>query len=238
MSGLAHYLEDEGVSTVVVALVREHALKMHPPRALWVPFALGRPFGTPDDSALHTRVLRAALALLDAESGPVLADFALAAPTLSEDADWVCPVSFPVPREDNPAFADRVMEEIASLRSWYDLAHERRGRTTVGLAPVPIDEGAAWLARYADGQRPGGPAQGQSEVDALRWSAEDLKSYYFEAATAQPGAVAGSRLEHWFWRETAAGQMLRALREICLRDPDPGIRDVGEFMLTPQAYQD
>ena len=74
VSGIAHYLEDEGLSTVVVALVREHAEKMHPPRALAVPFMLGRPFGEPDNRKLQTLVLRQAFALLKAEAGPVLVD--------------------------------------------------------------------------------------------------------------------------------------------------------------------
>jgi hypothetical protein len=42
---------------------------------LWVPFELGRPLGLPDDPALQTRVLVAALKLLEAEKGPVLEDF-------------------------------------------------------------------------------------------------------------------------------------------------------------------
>jgi len=49
--GLAHFFEDEGISTVVIALVREHAEAIRAPRALWVPFELGRPLGAPNEAA-------------------------------------------------------------------------------------------------------------------------------------------------------------------------------------------
>jgi len=73
---LAYYLEDEGLATTTIALVREHALKAEPPRALWVPFELGRPLGPPNDAAFQRRVLLATLALLARRGGPVvLEDF-------------------------------------------------------------------------------------------------------------------------------------------------------------------
>ena len=92
MSGLAHFFEDEGLSTVVVALVREHVVKMSPPRALWVPFEMGRPFATPGDVELQQRVLKAALSLLD-EPGeePLLKDYAEEASDRDGDVNWVFP---------------------------------------------------------------------------------------------------------------------------------------------------
>ena len=107
MSGLAHYLEDEGLSTVVVALVREHAVKMSPPRALWVPFELGRPFATPNDIGLQQRVLKAALSLLD-EPGPqpLLKDFAEEASYLDGDSSWEFP---------GPLAAESVVDEASSV---------------------------------------------------------------------------------------------------------------------------
>ena len=66
----------ERPATVGITLVREHTEKVKPPRALWVPYPYGRPLGLPDDPALQLRVIRAALDLFDAQSGPVLAEFA------------------------------------------------------------------------------------------------------------------------------------------------------------------
>ena len=62
MSALGHYLESEGLATASISLIRLHTEKIRPPRALWVPFELGRPLGVPDDPAFQTRVLRALLA--------------------------------------------------------------------------------------------------------------------------------------------------------------------------------
>lgn len=236
MSGLAHYLEDEGIPTVVVALVREHVEKVRPPRALWVPYSLGRPFGVPNDPTVQTRVLRQALELLEAPFGPVLVDAQDPADQVTEEMAWVCPVSFAASGGENEDLAARINKEMAELRPWYDLGLERRGRTTVGLAPVPVDESAGWLARYIDHPENREIPTQWSEADSLRWSAGDLKSYYLEAATAQPGTDAAGQLESWFWQETAGGEMLKLLREICLTHDDPGVRDVGEFMLVTDEF--
>jgi hypothetical protein len=88
------------VPTTQISLVREHTAKITPPRALWVPFELGRPLGVPGDAAFQTRVLRAALQLLEAASGPVLVDFPDDAPAVADaPTPLVCPVSFASPPE-------------------------------------------------------------------------------------------------------------------------------------------
>ena len=236
MSGLAHYFEDEGVPTVVVALIREQAERVRPPRALWVPFPLGRPFGAPDNAEQQRRVMRRALALLEAPSGPVLVDFDEADAVEEEDAAWICPVSFAAPNGDSDDLGRRVADEVTMLRPWHDLGVERRGRTTLGLAKTSIEEAAAWLAAFAEGSTLPAPAPEESMADNLRWSAEDLKAFYYEAATAQPGLASENRLESWFWEESTAGELLKALRARCLADGDDAVREVGEFMLVPEAH--
>ena len=77
MGALGHYLESEGIATTGISLVREHTEAMQPPRFLWVPFPLGRPLGAPGDAAFQHRVIRAALSLLEAPAGPVLAGTAV-----------------------------------------------------------------------------------------------------------------------------------------------------------------
>ena len=231
MSGLAHYLEDEGIATVVVALVREHAEQMQPPRALWVPFMLGRPFGTPNEPKVQTDVLRQALALLEAESGPVLVDAEVLADQAVQEAVWVCPVSFAIKPADATDLAFRVGEELSQLRPWYDLGVERRGRTTVGLSPISIDESARWIARYLAEPERRDESDQMDTGNSLRWSSSDLKSYYWEAVTAQPGDNPADRLEDWFWHQTAAGEMLLQLRETCLGHESEEIQDVGRYMV-------
>lgn len=80
MGALAHYIEPKGISTTQISLIREHTEIIRPPRALWVPFELGRPLGSVKDSAFQTRVLKRALNLLELSSGPVLEDFPDEAP--------------------------------------------------------------------------------------------------------------------------------------------------------------
>jgi hypothetical protein len=44
-------LETRGIATVAIASVLPQVEKTRPPRALMVPFMLGRPFGEPNDMA-------------------------------------------------------------------------------------------------------------------------------------------------------------------------------------------
>ena len=234
MSGLAKFLEDEGLATTLVALVREQAERVAPPRALWVSFPLGRPFGVPGDAAFQTRVLRAALALLDRAEGPVLEDFPEDEPDRAADGDgegWVCPVRFPkATATGDGGPLDAALAEIRELAPWYEASLNRRGRTTVGASGLAPAEAARLLARWADGATP----EGTNPFDALRLAAEDLKAYYMEAATARPGTGAHEGVADWFWTETAAAGVLQALRETCLASDDRALRDLGDIMLAPE----
>jgi hypothetical protein len=243
VGGLAKFLEDEGLATVAISLVREHTARLRPPRALWVPFPLGRPFGVPDNPNFQRKVLTAALDVLDASSGPVIVDFAADAPGDAPGDDmagWVCPVSFPKPppATDATGLREAVLAEIGQLAPWYQMGRERRGRSAVGLSGLAMADAARFLDAWLAGETRQSPIEGVGVVDALRWSAEDLKAFYLEAATAQPGTAGRQELLDWMWRRTSAGEMLKALRKVLLADDDPGIHDIGDFMLVPEAYHD
>jgi len=77
VSLVAAELERQGISTVVIQLLRLAAEKVRPPRALAVPFRHGYPLDSPHDPAKQRRVIEAALALLEDESlkPPVIVDF-------------------------------------------------------------------------------------------------------------------------------------------------------------------
>jgi hypothetical protein len=77
VSLVAAELERQGISTVVIQLLREVAERVRPPRALCVPFRHGYPLETPNDPARQHAVLEAALRLLEDPDRrpPVLADF-------------------------------------------------------------------------------------------------------------------------------------------------------------------
>ncbi len=75
---VAAELERQGISTVVIQLLRKVAEKVRPPRALFVPFKHGYPLDTPGNAHRQTAVLEAALQLLEEPSltvGPVLRDY-------------------------------------------------------------------------------------------------------------------------------------------------------------------
>ena len=89
VSALAHYLEDEGLATVAISLIRPQTENTKPPRALWVPFELGRPFGPPSDTAFQKRVILAALGMLERDNGPVIIeDFPDDDPRWQPDPRW------------------------------------------------------------------------------------------------------------------------------------------------------
>ena len=74
---VAAELERHGISTVVIQLLREVAERMHPPRAIFVPFKHGYPLDTPNDPQRQHAVIGAALRLLEdpALTPPVFAEF-------------------------------------------------------------------------------------------------------------------------------------------------------------------
>ena len=100
MGGLAHYLEEEGLTTTQISLIRKHTEAIKPPRALWVSFELGRPFGKPNDADFQRRVLSAALDLLNKKEGPILIDYAEEADDSGLEGPWACPVNLNPAEED------------------------------------------------------------------------------------------------------------------------------------------
>lgn len=225
-----------------ISLVRLHTEKIRPPRALWVPFDLGRPLGAPNDAAFQTRVVRAALDLLERTDGPILEDFPDDAPDVrgEDEEGWVCPISLPAleAAEDQDS---ALLEEIETLRSWYDLAVERRGRTAVGTSGLPVDEIARYLSAWARGETPANPSKDPTlrgdNVTMIRLVCDDLKAYYSEAATAQPGrgdtTPNSAEISQWFWSQTQAANMLLKLKATLSQSEDKMIATVGQLLIVP-----
>lgn len=243
MGALGHYLEDEGLPTVQISLIREHTEKIKPPRALWVPFELGRPLGVPGNATFQTEVLRRTLALLEAPSGPVLADFPQDAPTaLDAPGVLACPVNFPVPVKDltdTERLQQTFQNEIAELQSWYDLAVAQRGRTTAivsGLSPHTM---GTFIGEFLNGNIPDSPRDDLPALAVLKLAFEDLKAYYCEAISAQPGQqhAASTALTDWFWCHTTAGQVLFRLQECGKHKDDSAWQLFSQLLLVPRSYQ-
>ena len=238
MSALGHYLEAEGIATVSISLVREHTEQMNPPRALWVPFELGRPLGEPGDAAFQKRVLDSALSLLAKTDGPMLVDFPDDAPSHSgngEGETWACPVSFPqAAAEETPLAA--LKREIASLQPWFDLGRERRGRTTFGLSGLSLEALAENLVGYAErGADHPNPIAGLSDADGFKHVNDDIQAFYQEAATAQPGH-GGSHADvlDWFWGGTEAGRLLLASRDAIRESENKELRFIVNALMVPR----
>ncbi|MCZ6873920.1 MAG: selenoprotein B, partial [bacterium] len=196
------------MATTQISLIREHTERIRPPRALWVPFEFGRPFGAPGQSEFQDRVLRAALELLQRPTGPVLEDFPEDAPAgAPPQVPLACPVSFattnPSP-DDETALFTAFQAEVEGLRNWYDIAVQSRGRTTADTAGMPPEAVADFIAIFARGEKPSEIASDVALSASLKMASEDLKAYYTEAITAQPGrATDAASLADWFWGETA-----------------------------------
>ncbi len=240
MGGLSHYLEQEGLATTQISLIRLHTEKIVPPRALWVPFPLGRPLGVPGDARFQKRVLRAALALLEAPRGPVLEDYPQEAPQSEDQGPWACPLSLPPPEEggdDRQALARRFRAEMARLASWYQLSRERRGRTIYGASGLEPRELAEFMAGCLRELPRHSPRPHLDPAGLIKQASEDLKAYYLEAVTARPGPAPppGQGLEDWFWGATAAGQVLLQIQKSCREHQDQQMQLLGKLLLVPRS---
>jgi hypothetical protein len=229
-------MEREGVPTAQISLIREQTAAIRPPRALWVPFLLGRPFGAPNEPDFQRKVLRALLLLFERAPGPVLEDFPEDAPAAEAHGEpFSCPVSFAAAGAEDGNLAQAMLDEIAQLAPWYDLALKRRGRTTVGISGMTVEEAAVLAASYLDGA-PRAPAMpGLSAGAALKRACDDVKAFYFEAAAAQPGNLLPKAIDDWFWRQTAAAKVFLEIQQVCLKSSDESLQPLGKASLIPRA---
>ena len=205
MSTLAHVFEAAGLTTIVLASMREVAERMQPPRTLYCEFPLGRPLGRPGDAAFQRDVLERALGLLDATE-PVLD----AHPDVIESEEM--PLSCSIPPRHDPSLPPAV-DEARGLRAAYDRSVKRRGVTAVGRAidvdgvPAALDvlhqwaEGASWQEV---------PLPGKNTIAVCH----DIRAYYTEAALelATGPPPGGRAVDAWFHEETEAGKTVMAAR--------------------------
>jgi hypothetical protein len=241
VGAVGHYLEHEGIPTTQISLIREHTEVIRPPRALWVPFMMGRPLGAPGNPEFQRKVLLAALRLLEEPAGPVLRDFPEDAPSARSAALFegeACPVNFSRPRvagSDEYALARALAEEIAQLEPWHDLASKRRGGTTVGVSGRSPTEAGAFVVSFLSAQPPRSGRADEPIAQSLKYACDDLRAFYEEAASAQPGALTSGELEHWLYFGTVLGEVLRELQKPCLRSDDDQIRAFAKLLLIPRS---
>jgi hypothetical protein len=227
---------------VVIALVPQHAQRIKPPRTLLVPFDLGRPLGVPEDAGFQHRVVSAALELLERVDGPVFQEYEEQAPERDDESEegWSCPVTFKKKGTDE-SIEQQLLSEIGLLQPWYDKGRSERGYSSFGVSEMNLEEIVSFLASFLE-DRPASsvPLSNYSISDALKYAAEDLKAFHNESATSQPGRVTLSEVENWYWGETAAGRLVREIKNTCTDHTDPMVKIVAAFTLVPltQAFRD
>jgi hypothetical protein len=220
---LARALEAEGVATTSISMVREHSEKVKPPRALFVPFPFGHAMGRPNDPELQHRVLKAALDLLAAPSGPVLTDFPDEAETGVEppaptQASAIAPA---LSTPDDPAM------ETTQMRQYHEQWLARSGgRTAFGLTGIPATRFRGvirFLQAFAAGEEADIPERAADLPlpNFIRYCADDLKALYYEGRMAMKPAAGGDEVARWFWGETASGQLLRRVKDRLDASDDP-----------------
>lgn len=202
-------MEAAGLPTTTLVLLLEHAQRVKPPRALFVPFPYGYALGRPNDPDFQHRVLAAALSLFEAPAGPVLAEFPEAgdAPARLVQASAVQNTN----REGDPA------AELTGMRAYYERwVAEHDGRTQVGLCGVPQRRFRGlvrFLQAYLAGEQADYPERPAGEPLPLfiRHAADDLKAFMLEARMQQRPDHRTDQLLEWFWGETATGHLLASL---------------------------
>jgi len=227
-SALARVLEAQGLSTVILALVREFVVKVRPPRAVFVPFPFGAPCGPPGDRDQQRSVLRTALGTFAAPVGPVLVDFAGAA-----GAGYaLSPVqASQVTRAAEPAM-DAATETSMMRRYYEQWLQQQGGKTAVGLSRIPVtrlrgvirffqaflsDPGADTRERPAEMDR----------AEFMRYCSDDLKAMYLEGRMIMKPAETPDQALRWLWGETALGALLVEVKDHMESSPDADIRDAA-----------
>ena len=237
MSALAYFLEDEGLPTVAISLIRVQTEKVGNPRSLWVPFELGRPLGPPNDPAFQRNVIATALGLLTVTPGPVLLeDYSRDDPTTIDIENWHPPFELPasdIDLSDHARLQAALAHELRTVAPSYERFVTANRRTTFGISGLDIDAGLAYLASFLSASAPGNPLPSASPVQALRWAVDDVKAYYLEAMAAGPGIPSSRQVQGWFWDRTLAARTIIALRKKLLASEDNRSQAIGRMSLVP-----
>jgi hypothetical protein len=206
-----------------------------------VPFELGRPFGAPNEPEFQTRVLRAALQLLEQRDGPpILEDFPEKAPVTEWDSEiaWACPVSFVPNHKDQPERLQPVLIEIEQLKPWHEVYVESRGRAAPSVSGLELTQIVRLLADLADGNHESETESDLELREVIRLGCDDLRTWYSEAAQGQPGRGTHKQIEDWFWTETAVAHLIAAASKELKHHSDTFIRALAERAMVPRIYQE
>ena len=218
--------------------MREHTEKINPPRALWVPFQLGRPMGVPDSPGLQRRVLEAGLGLLVRTDVPVLENFLDqdCRAVIEKTVRWSCPVNLP-PRTSWTKYPSKALaKEISLLLPCRVSNNAKTGRTVFGVSGLDIHEIASFIDSFIADEKMTRPGKDKSLAQMLKFAADDLKVWYYEAASLQPGTIS-KEISEWFWCETAAGETLLQLASLMEMSNEKQLTITGTKGIVPRDFQ-
>jgi len=231
-------LEERGLPTTAIALVLPQVEKTRPPRALMVPFMLGRPLGEPNDIPFQRRVLLQALSLLERTDGPVILEhFPDDNPSWFDRPDWQPAVTLAAPGSPTTVaeWETAFRAELELVLPVWKRFKARFGRTTVGLAGQPPEAWPGFASAFLAGDLPTVPAH-ETPALALRFLADDLKALYGEAVQADGEPPSARQIDGWFWRQTVAGQLLIALRRVAMESENNALKTVGGRFFVPTPF--
>lgn len=186
--------------------MREVAVRMPIPRALFCDFPLGRPLGKPADPEFQHRVLTAAFSLLATATEPTLADFP---DVVIDEVDM--PLACPMPPRMNASLPASV-DEMRGLRPAFDRAVDTGVRTA--LDPEAVEAALLAFERVVAGT----PWTEAAIPENPLIAALAIRGYYEQAAAGLSAHVPAARAaESWFAQSTAAGALMhdamRVMRE-------------------------
>ena len=214
---------------MVIGLVKLHLEKIRPPRALWVPFELGRPLGAPANPQLQRAVLDKALRLVENSDKQCLIDFETEDPRRIADEDWKAP---------DIGTHQAILDEVTELKPFYQRQCVDKSRTAVGVSAIAIDELAAMVDKtYLDNEFQ--PIRSDiSDRLMFRLAIDDLKAYYIEAALAGRGNPSSRQIYDWFWKDSLLGSRLRELRHRFMDSDNTKVADIGLKFIVPHLWRD
>ncbi|MEP6626101.1 MAG: hypothetical protein ABJC79_16760 [Acidimicrobiia bacterium] len=191
--------ESAGIATVALVSMIEVASRMHPPRALYCDFPLGRPLGRPDDPEFQHRVLADGFGLLASATEPTLVRFP---ESLDDEVD--VPLTCPMPARMDPSLPPAV-DEMRGLRRAFDRAASGGVRTA--LDPDEVEAALFAFDRVVAGT----PWAEAGIPDNPLTAALAIRAYYEQAAAGLSDHVPAARsAETWFAATTAAGALMHA----------------------------
>jgi hypothetical protein len=235
---LAAMLEDRGVATTVIGLVRPHMERSGNARGLFVPFPLGRRWAGRATRHSSTACCVPRSACWNGATAPVvLEDFPHDAPGQQPVAGWR--PGF-VPEPGAPAavaeWQAAVAAEIAQAQPAWERARARGARSGVGVSFQAPDDWASFAAAFLGDDPPHPPPALGSPALALRFLADDKRAFMAEAAMAEGPVLPPDQWNTWFCRHSMAGRFLVALRAAALDHPHEGFRTVGSRFLVPTPW--